>query len=474
MMRQSSLTQAPSSASTVLTRSTGYQQNQDEYDLNSTAANETWVRAALQRTCLPDVGWPQVRNLIEAEVAPFVERRSATSVRDATITEMMFGSDLFHRQRISAQPNPLLLEPPFMLPDVRQSLEEQARPETLSELRKALEARTVKSSSALAEFTERVERVFGVAVHNRQHQLPGADFSDVMGQGLAQLLSQCSRDVSIARLQHLRRCRLPMSVRAYAWQTVLLDQEKLEAISAAVHEKVARERLGDPQDMTALKSKHNNMIQRMCRNMLENPQLEPYTLSPDTATRLIAVMNYHHVLDETSDATHVLLLLPLLQVFPETKPEELVTMLKVLYERVLPPKSQVRAISTRLQSYLGEKCPDMLARMQLLVQTPPPDLELPHVAAVGDYKATVESRSVLPYLDLWINAAFVGVTECDRCYFVWDQCILTGGDFLEEFGQITLPKLQIEVMGALDSGDLFKIFSDTKDVVAWDELLALT
>lgn len=460
----------PSTATTVLSRSTAHGPEKEDYSVDSAAAAAAWVESAFQRSCLADVGWEAVRGLVESEIAGFVRSRSSDP-SDASITSMLVGSDLYRRQRIDAEINPLLLEPPFMLPDVRESLQRHATQDISAKMHEALSSERVQRSPQLAQFRDRVRNIFGSAVRQRQDALPGSSRALVMGQGLAQLLQGHSSDKSLEQLQRLRRCRLPESVRGFLWEALLLDPEKLAHIRSVVEDKLARENLAS--DGGSIGSKSSNLLQRMCRNILENPQLAPFTRSPDTATRLVAAMNYQFLYASSKLASHVLLLLPLLKTFPEAGPAELVTMLNALCERVLPGAGEVRAMSVRLQQHLGRVEPAMLERMTLLARTPPPDLDLPHVASIGDYKLVVESRSVLPLLDLWGSTGFVGAAEVERCYFVWDQCILGGSaEFLEEFGRLALPLLKPEVMGALDSGDLYKIFSDTKDVVPWSTLLA--
>ena len=216
----------------------------------------------------------------------------------------------------------------------------------------------------------------------------------------------------------------------------------------------------------------------MCRNILEAKQLAGF-VQPETAIRLVAAMNLQQVLKGHVVASQTLLLLPLLCTFPDSKTVEIVTMLNTLIDTVMPTAATARDLSGKLLNEIKEHPPsegyteNMWQRIALLIQQLPNDLDLPHVDTVGDYRAIVEARSALPLVDLWFSTGFVGIVDVERCLFAWDQCILTGNDFWEEFGRILLPLLDREVMGALDSGDLYRVFSNTQDAIPWPTLLSL-
>ena len=181
------------------------------------------------------------------------------------MTASLTGSSIFRQHDIAAKIDPLQLEPPYMLPELRTALEQQCRTELAAEIHKVVTTPAVQQSDCRQEMREHVRRVFNAAVNARSAVLPGGRRSEVLGQGLTQLLG-ADDQTGLMQLSKLRRCRLPSSLRSYGWSLKLMRPELLQRVIAVQDEQLKSQLTTNAaSEGTEIQTSSSNLIQRMCR-----------------------------------------------------------------------------------------------------------------------------------------------------------------------------------------------------------------
>jgi len=151
----------------------------------------------VERTALADVDWDALEGKIERHLGEFIREKCTTPQEVAMMAEIV-GPAVVQKHVPDETPvDPLILEPVFMLPEMRMSLRRIIEQDLTLHMRAVLGREDVRTMPEYTTFKANVKHVFDAAVRERQTMLynhqaddPAAQADEVMGEALAQLLKE--------------------------------------------------------------------------------------------------------------------------------------------------------------------------------------------------------------------------------------------------------------------------------------------
>lgn len=433
-----------------------------------------WVGSAIKRTALPDALWAPLQEKVELHLGEFIREKCTTKQEAAMMAEIVGPATV--QRHTDMQIEPMILEPVFMLPAVREALRSSVESDLQAFMRAVLSQPELRQTPQYKAFAMNTRKVFDSAVREQQTMVQEAQgeqalepvavtqADEVMGDALAQLLHGMPPLELTRRLQPLAGKRLPVSLRQFTWKRLLWDETRAASLAQQVLDQAAKHEVKDPAQ-----SKVANLLQRMTQNVCARDSLQAYR-HPETLTTLNIVLNHYYLVHEQYEARYAVLLLPILDVFPEATPSQLLDMLITFLSSCLPAQGDVRGHSAEVMRRLEGSHPALHAKLQTLMRTPPVRVVSYDHRSLGDRDAIIDSGSAERLLDVWFLHSVVGALDKEQCFHIWDQCFLQGWQELPKFCYLVVTALEEHIMKLLDAGELYDAFH-TPRLLPWEVFL---